>query len=365
MLRLAASPWEGPFSIGDAMPTQRQIFEALADRFEPRLRDAFLAAITEIKSGVTLRLLVERLERGDVQGALDVLQIEREAFGLLELAFVDAYNAGGIAQADALRLRDPEGNRILFRFGVRNPAAEAWVREHSSSLVTRIVDDQRESIRVALTEGLAAGHNPRTTALNIVGRTNRAINSREGGIIGLSGQQQRFVASARQELVSGDPAMLRHYLGRARRDKRFDATVLKAIREGKPLPAETVQRIVGRYADRLLALRGEMLGRTETLNALGKARDDAMSQAIASGKVDARFVTKHWRRSPAEHPRMQHTLMSGQSVPFLEPFVMSDGTRMMYPHDPSAPGRHTIGCKCVVEYRVDYIGQLVEQRRVA
>jgi hypothetical protein len=262
-------------------------------------------------------------------------------------------------------LRDPEGNRIVFRFGVRNQAGEAWLREHSSSLVTRIVDDQRESLRTALTEGLAAGQNPRITALNIVGRTNRATNAREGGIIGLTTQQERFVTSARQELLSGDLAMLRNYLGRARRDKRFDATVLKAIREGKPLPAETVQRISGRYADRLLALRGEMLGRTETLNALGKARDDAMSQAIASGKVDARFVTKHWRRSPAEHPRMQHTIMSGQSVPYNEPFVMPDGTRMAFPHDPRAPAHHTVGCKCLVEYRVDYIGQLVEQRRAS
>ena len=140
---------------------------------------------------------------------------------------------------------------------------------------------------------------------------------------------------------------MREYLDLKRRDKRFDGTIEKAIREGRALDREMVTRITGRLADRYLQLRGETIGRTETLISLAQSRDDAMRQAVQQGKVDARFVSKVWRRSPAEHPRMQHTMMSGQSTPYLEPFVMPDGTRMMYPHDPAAPGRHTINCKCI------------------
>ena len=329
------------------MPTQRQIFVALADRLEPLMRDAFFSAVTEIKSNVTLRLLVERLERGDIQGALDALQIEREAYGRLELAIAEAYNSGGIAQADALKLRDPEGNRIMFRFGVRNPEAEAWLREHSSTLITRIVEDQREAVRQHLTTGLMQGQNPNVTARDLIGRTSRATNERQGGVIGLSAAQERTVAKARSALLSGDTSAMREYLDLKRRDKRFDGTIEKAIREGRALDREMVTRITGRLADRYLQLRGETIGRTETLISLAQSRDDAMRQAVQQGKVDARFVSKVWRRSPAEHPRMQHTMMSGQSTPYLEPFVMPDGTRMMYPHDPAAPGRHTINCKCI------------------
>jgi hypothetical protein len=60
-----------------------------------------------------------------VADAIDVLGIEREAFGAFELAFSEAYNAGGVDQASSLRLRDPQGQRIvLWRFlghGIRLP----------------------------------------------------------------------------------------------------------------------------------------------------------------------------------------------------------------------------------------------------
>ena len=297
--------------------SNRTKFEQLLDKYEPVLKAAFLDAIADIRSQITLKLLVERLERGDVLGALDVLQIERAAFGPLELALAEAYNAGGINMAESLRPRDPSGNRAAFRFGVRNPEAERWLAEHSATLVTRIVEDQRQSIRTALTEGLAAGNNPRITALNVVGRVNRVTGRREGGIIGLTAPQERFVASARQELLSGD---FRAYLTRERRDHRFDRTIAAAIKSGKPMDRGTVDRIVGRYSDRLLDLRGEMLARTETVTALCKSRDDAMRQAIEEGKEDGMFVTKTWRSAGDSRVRHTHRALNGKSVGFFEAF---------------------------------------------
>lgn len=344
------------------MPSNRSRFEQLLDRFEPILQAAFLDAIADIRSQIVLRRLVERLERGDVAGALDVLGMEREAFGPLELAIADAYNAGGIDMADGLQLRDPNGQRVVFRFGVRNPEAEAWLRDHSATLVTRIVEDQRQGIRTALTEGLAQGNNPRTTALDIVGRVNRATGSRTGGIIGLTAPQERFVASARQELLSGDPTALRNYLGRERRDKRFDAAVRKALAEGRGLDKATVDRIIGRYADRLLALRGEMLSRTETMMALGKSRDDAMRQAIMSGKVDASFVTKRWRSAGDSRVRHSHRALNGDEVGFYQSFQSPSGAALRFPGDPDAPVSETSGCRCSMEFRIDYTAELIRRQ---
>lgn len=342
--------------------TQHERLALLISEFEPIVRQAFVDAIADIRSKITLRLLIERLERRDIPGAIDVLHIEREAFGTLETAIARAYEGGGIAMAEDLMLRDPEGNRVVFRFGVRNPEAEAWLRNHSVMLVTRIIEDQREGIRTALSEGLARGDNPRASALGIVGRLNRVTGRREGGVIGLTAAQERYVAAARQELLSAEPDRLRAYLRRDRRDRRFDALVTRAIREGKPVPTEAVNRILDRYSDRLLQLRGEMLARTETMFALGQSRNDAMRQAIASGKVSADLVTKHWRSAGDNRVRHTHRVLNGKSVGFNESFQSPSGARLRFPGDPEAPISETSGCRCSVEYKVDYTAQLLRRR---
>ena len=349
-----------------AREPDKRLFERLLDRFWPMLRDAFMAAINSIRSNVVLRVLAERLERGDVQGAVEALQIDSEAFGEFEMALLEAYNAGGTELVGNLpRLVDPEGNRVVFRFGVRNLEAEAWLREHSSTLVTRIVEDQRLGIRTALTEGLASGQNPRATALNVVGRINRVTGNREGGIIGMASAQERYVASARSELLSGDPDRLRHYLTRERRDRRFDRAVLNAIRTGRPLDQDTVNRMVGRYADRLLQLRGEMLARTETMISLGRSRDDAIRQQIAAGKFTADQVVKIWRSAGDGRVRHTHRALNGTTVGFEGRFQSPSGAMLRHPGDPDAPISETSGCRCWCEYKISFFDPVVERFRRA
>lgn len=345
-----------------ARRTDREIFEELLAAHEPLIRQAFLDAIRDLVDNITLRVVVERLERGDVAGAINALHLDADAFGRLERAIADAYNSGGQATVGNLpRLIDPSGARVVFRFGIRNPEAEAWLREHSSTLVTRIVDDQREAIRTAFSEGLAQGQNPRKTALEVVGRVSRVSNRREGGVIGLTAQQERFVARARQELSSGDPEALAHYLTRGRRDKHFDRTVAKAIRDGKPLPPEMVAKATGRYADKLLALRGEMIGQNETATALDKSREEAVRQQIASGKIAAQDVRKVWKHTPQEHPRIHHVAMNGKSVAWGAKFELPNGVRMDHPHSDDAPADETIFCKCFWSVKIDYFAS-VERR---
>lgn len=349
-----------------ARRTDIEIFEELLSTHEPLVREAFLDAVRDLVDNITLRVVVERLERGDVAGAIDSLHLDAEAFERLERAIAEAYNAGGQATVGNLpRLIDPEGNRVVFRFSMRNPEAEAWLRWHSSSLVTRIIEDQREALRTSFSEGLAQGQNPRVSALNVIGRVNRASNRREGGVIGLTAQQERFVANARRELASGNPEVMRNYLTRGRRDKRFDRTVMKAIREGKSLPPDMVARIAGRYADGLLALRGEAIGMNETMTALHKSRHDAIAQQIASGKLVASDVRKVWKHTPQEHPRLRHLAMNGKSVAWDERFVLPNGVEMDYPHAPGAPAGETLFCKCQFSIKVDYFASVERRYRAA
>ncbi len=94
--------------------------------------------------------------------------------------------------------------------------------------------------------------NPRTTALDLVGRVNRATGQREGGFVGLTTKQAQWVLNAEAQLRNLDPA----YFQRELRDKRFDRRIMKAIREGKPLSAADIATITARYRARLLDHRG-------------------------------------------------------------------------------------------------------------
>ncbi|MFU0503651.1 head morphogenesis protein [Pseudaminobacter sp. NGMCC 1.201702] len=340
--------------------TPRQRFEILVSQYEPQLRKAFLDAIDDIRSNIVLRRVVERLERGDINGAVRAMNLDEAAFRPLDEAIRQALNGGGVAAVEQIStLRDPEGHQIVVRWDARNLAAEAWLREQSTTLVTNIIEDQREAIRTALEDGLARGDNPTRTALDVVGRINRATGKREGGLIGLTTAQSEYVARARQELLSGEPDRLRHYLTRGRRDKRFDRAVLKSIESGKPLTVETVTRIVGRYSDGLLKLRGDTIALHETFQSMAAAKDIAFRQQIEKGNLQAQHVTKTWKHTPQKNPREDHVEMQGQKVQFDQPFIAPDGTAIPYPHAPGVPARHTVGCKCYAEYKIDFVAQLV------
>ncbi|PHR83103.1 phage minor head protein [Henriciella sp.] len=336
-------------------PTRAEVrrqFETLADQYEKQLLDAFIEAVTDIANRAEIGRMVERLERGDIQGALDAVHLDPAAFRTLEEAFRAAYGAGGVAAVSGMpALRDPNGGRLVVRFDMRAPRVERYLREHSSSLVTRIIDEQRESIRLVLQRGMMEGANPKRTALNIVGRVQRGSNRRTGGILGLSGPQARAVENARSGLLSGDPDAMRAYLGLTRRDKRFDRTVAKAIREGKGLDRDTVARITGRYSDRLLALRGETIARTETLGALARSKDEAFRQLVDTGAVQAQQVKKRWVATKDNRTRDSHAAIDGDMVALDQPF--SNG--LLYPHAPGAPAEEVVNCRCTYEHVVDYL----------
>lgn len=328
-------------------------FDKLLAQFEPKVAAAFREAIETTKSSIVLKAIADRLERGDIASTVAALQFEPEAFAALELSLREEFNAGGINMAQSLPfLISPDGMRVLFQFGVRNSEAERLIREQSATLVSNITDDQREALRMGFEAGLSKGQNPTKTALDVVGTLNRITGRREGGYIGLTSRQVEFIARAKENLLSGDPVAMSKYVDLKTRDKRFDRTVARAIREGKPVDAEIARKIVMRLSDKNLLLRGEMIRLEETRTALFSVRDNAIRQQIEAGKITAQDVTKKWKHSGSEHPRMQHVQMATQNaVPLDIPFVAPDGTMLMYPHDPKAPARHKIGCKCRVGIR--------------
>lgn len=321
---------------------------------EPKLAAAFLQSVYGLRVGVNLALLIDRLEKQDIDGAIRALNIEPAAFRPLDAAIVAAFEAGGIAAINALPvLRDPAGGQFLIRFNVRNPAAESWLTTHSSQLVQQIIEDQRVAVRQTLTAGLSLGNGPRAIALDVVGRINTATGRREGGIIGLTASQEQWARNYAAELA--DPKRMADALTRNLRDRRFDRTVAKAIREGKPIPAELRAKMVTAYRNRALRYRGEMVARTEVMSSLHASQYEAMSQVIEKGAVDPLSVTATWHTALDERVRHTHAAMENQKVGWGQSFVSPSGALLRYPGDPDAPAAERIACRCHAPLSIDYL----------
>lgn len=347
--------------------TRRHLEQLAEKKLEPSVRNAFLKAIADVRDQASVRMMAELLGAGRTDLIMDVLGLNASRFASLAEAVRTVYLRGGLLAAGEIpdlvsnftiggQWAPSRGFRVKFNFDITNPEAEGWLRDHSSKLVTRIVEDQRSAIRVYLSEGMALGRNPTQTALDVVGRVGGA-GRRTGGIIGLTEQQALFVARARAEL--SDPAAMAKYLGRKRRDKRFDAAVRKAMKEGRPLSPEMIDKIAGRYADRLLQLRGETLARTETLTAMNTARYESYRQAIEAGDLDPTSVEKTWGATGDDRTRDSHEAINGQVRPFGEPFVTPSGALMRYPGDTElgAGVEETIQCRCQGIYRINYAAE--------
>lgn len=332
--------------------------EKLAKTYEPKVLAALLSAFADVRREATLTDLERLIRAGNYEGALRVIGVDAAAFAVFEQTLTSAYAASGADLASRIpKLKDPiTATKVTFRFDVRDARAERYLREHSSTLITRIVNDQRSAIRLALQEGLAAGTNPRQTALDIVGRINPATGRRQGGVIGLNRQQTEFVGNMRAELR--DPERMANYFTRELRDKRFDGTVAKALRAGKPLDRETINKLTTRYSDNLLKLRGQTVARTETLNVMREARVESTKQLIDTGRVKKGQVKKIWDSTGDDgRTRDSHLEMEGVAVSIDEPFVLPDGSRLMYPGDSSlgAPASETINCRCRPQIKIDFL----------
>lgn len=341
---------------------RRETILDLLDRMAPEVRQAFLDSIANVASDTQLAAIEAAIRRGDIAAALAALQLGSAYFAPLDRALRRAYEAGGDwAVAQLLETARRQGAQVRHRFDARNPRAETFLRAQSSRLIVEITEATRESVRAAMTAAAQTGTAPRTLALDIVGRINRATGRREGGIVGLTTQQAQWADNALAEITSGDPARMRAYLNRSARDRRFDRVVARAIREGRPVAAEDARKIVSRYRDGLLRYRGETIARTELLGSLGEAENEGLEQMIDAGRVRRQDIVIEWDAAEDSATRASHRGLDGMSVTQGDAFVSPvTGARMRFPGDRSlgAPASELIQCRCVTRKKIDFIAGL-------
>lgn len=317
-------------------------FERLLSEMEPTVRAAFVRALDRIKTNAELRDLERTIERQDIPALLDALNLSPEYFREVNDAVDAVFLAGGQFQVSLA------ASVSSIPFNRRHLQAEAWARENGARLIAEIAETTRAGVREFVTEGIANGRPSAVIARQVVGKLNRATGRREGGIVGLTERQADFVINARRELVELDVG----YFQRQARDRRFDRTVRKAIREGKPLPAATLDKIVGGYSDGLLVGRGDIIARTEAHRALNSGRYEAMRQNAENVGVSVTSITVKWQSVRDGRTRDTHRGLSGKTAQYGTPFQSSSGALMRFPGDREygAPARETVHCRCTVTF---------------
>ncbi len=326
-------------------PSQQRLFRELAAKYGQEVADAFSAAIRDLTRNAEVQRVIAALERGDINGAMEALHIDRAAFQPLEAKLTEAFVAGGQGAVASM----PAAVSIGFRFDSGNQRAAEIIRATAGRLITGLVENEINEARTFLADGMARGAGPRAVALDLVGRISRVTGERTGGVLGLSGPQRNAVEAARGELNGSDRAGLRAYLTRGRRDRRFDRAVEKAIRQGTKLDPKIADSALQAYSRRLLLLRGEVIARTEGLPAIRAAKHEAYQQLIDSGRVAENDIVRVWSAADDARVRDTHASMSGQEVAGLSrPFRSPSGALFRYPGDQSlgAPASEIVACRC-------------------
>lgn len=326
-------------------------FEQLIAQWEERLRRAFLDAIYLIRDQAQIEAITRLLDRGDIDGAFRAVGLDPAQLRVFDKALGQAFEAGGVATVTGIPpLRDANGLRVRFQFAIRNPEAERWLRDYAGNLIREIVDDQRQLIRGVLERGMRAGMNPRSVALDLVGRIDPVTGRRIGGLIGLTRSQEEWARNYAEELASDNP---RAAMSRALHDKRFNRAIIKAAETKTPLSAELREKMVAAYRNRALRYRAETIARKEAITALHEAQEQALNQAVSAG-VDPATITMTWRSAHDKRVRDAHRALDGESIRRGGVFRSMLGP-IRYPGDPNASAANVINCRCWLEPKIDFL----------
>ncbi len=302
----------------------------LIARAEPRLRNALFNAVMATRKALDLDELAALIEAGDYDGALQAAARS----GAVSLAdeYASVYALTGKSTAAFLE----DVLDVTVRFDGVNVRAVEYLQTERLRFIREFTNDQRAATRAALVDAMERGINPRETA--------RVFRDS----IGLTERQQLAVLRYRQLLESGSLEALDRRL----RDGRFDRTVRRAIKEGKPLTKDQVDLMVTRYGQRYVKYRSEVIGRTEALRAVHAASDEAYRQAVEDGHIRVDQLKRKWVTAKDERVRKSHARLNGLVRGMDESWPADEGA-IRFPGDPEAPASETIQCRCALSTRIN------------
>ena len=283
---------------------------------ERKLARAVIDAIIAARGNIgALRRLSELIQSGRIQDAVEA-SVRSVAVSLSDASAAVYIQSG---QQSAAWLGD--ALKVTVGFDQVHDLAVRRMRSNRLSLVREWTENQRDLTRIALREGVEQGLNPVAQA--------RRFRQFMRGATGLTVRQHQAVENYRRLLGRVHDGDL-EALTRGLRDKRFDRTLSRAAREGRPLTRQQIDRMVERYRQRAIKRRAETIARTEAMRSVHAGNRDAFEQAIEGGHIQVSDVLRTWVTAADERVRETHIAASGQRVGQNEPFTVGDSL-LMYP----------------------------------
>jgi uncharacterized protein with gpF-like domain len=86
------------------------------------------------------------------------------------------------------------------------------------------------------------------------------------------------------------------------------------------------------------------IARTETTSASGLA-------AFETARQSNLVMTKEWISATDNRTRRDHIIENGQIIDLEEPFVMADGSSLLYPGDTKGKPSQVINCRCTIAFK--------------
>jgi len=211
---------DGLGKASDALEERVIALQRVADRLDPGIRRAFLAAVAAVQDRIDMDALAAALQGDNMPAALVALglgafsaELERQLLPVLTEI------VGKAAALEAGRLGREMGLELAF--DVRSPEVVAWIRLHTAEYVRLIADGTeqaiRETIRNAIERVATSGLAPRAAAGEIY------------DAIGLTGPQAQAlsarVAALEARGVTG-PALERQIRTWVTQQRRYRAQVI-------------------------------------------------------------------------------------------------------------------------------------------
>lgn len=336
--------------------------KALRDRFRrrsaaisPEIVSRQLAAYDLIRALLTESELARAISNGTLDAVLQRLlsddsidpvldDIRRLLDGLVidsgRRAFADLPKA----YRDATRLR----SSALFRsgMGTLNPRIIDAARRLDTRVIEGLKTEIRETVRQRAIAGIQAGENPRTTA--------RAMRE----VLGLAPNQEAAIRNFERMLSAGD----REALSRALRDKRFDATLRRALgKDGTGLTSSQIRTMVDAYRRRMVAFNAETHARSAALDVNRLAQRMSWENAADAGIVDRALLMRIRIGVNDSRERPEHVAINNEVVAFDEPYsngemVPGDNSYNCFVPDTLVQGSYVAGL-CA-----EYLGEVLTIR---
>ena len=307
--------------------TQRQLVAAIrADlaRMDPAMRRAYARSWLALQSQMTESVMLARLQSGVPLADLIPQRIMDRAFAPVQTELRTDASKGFDRQMKLLTRNGAEDLVLGIGFDSLSPNVVEATKKLDDFILTNAKAEVRESVRQFVEAGITAGKNPRAIARGM----------RE--VVGLAPIHEVHIRNfrAKLEAIGTGGKMPENEL----RDKRFDATLKRALKDKATLSQGQIDTMVAAYTRKYTAWHAEVVARTATLNAFRSGQAAATEKMVELGLVKRQDMVKIWTTVRDDRVRPEHVAMEGEEVPLDKPF--SNG--LMIPSE--------WNCRCVITY---------------